>query len=98
MADMEKAAEALSLMRWIGLIGQRLAVFEMEEDAIARQLATRMGIEHRSWLTELVRGMIKEAVASRDLELRIEGVNRAQLSRTSMMRCLRPAVLERQRK
>ena len=77
MADMEKAAEALSLMRSIGLIGQRLAVFEMEEDAIARQLATRMGIEHRSWLTELVRGMVKEAVASRDLELRIEGVNRA---------------------
>lgn len=77
MADMERAAEALSLMRSIGLIGQRLAVFEMEEEAIAKQLATRMGIEHRSWLTELVKGMINEAVASRDLELRIEGVNRA---------------------
>ena len=75
MAEMEKAAEALSILRAIGLTGQRLAVFDGDEMGIATQLATRLGIEPRQWLVDLVAGTIREAVASRDLELRLDGIN-----------------------
>lgn len=82
MADIEGAAEALNLLRRIGLTGQRLAVFEGEEEAIAAQVASRLGLEPRQWLVDLVGGTIREAVASRDLELRLDGINRSPAVQT----------------
>ena len=82
MADIEGAAEALNLLRRIGLTGQRLAVFEGEEEAIAAQVASRLGLEPRQWLVDLVGGTIREAVASRDLELRLDGIHRSPAVQT----------------
>ncbi len=73
MAHVEDAARVLELLEILGLKGQKLAVFDKDGEAISRQVAVRLGIECGQWLVDFINGMIKEAVATRDLEQRVQG-------------------------
>ena len=63
----------LELLSNLGLKGPRLAVFEKDSVGISKQVAERLGIEYGQWLVDFVEYTIGEAVASRDLELRLNG-------------------------
>ena len=73
MAHMEEAAMVLELLGKLGLKGPKLAVFRGEGSAIGKQVAARLGIEGGLWLTSYLDSLIEEAVATRDLELRVRG-------------------------
>ena len=73
MAHIEEASRVIELLKGLGLEGQKLAVFRDDGAAISRQVAGRLGIECGQWLMDFINGMIQEAVATRDLEQRVNG-------------------------
>lgn len=73
MAHMEDASKVLELLESLGLKGPKLAVFRGDGAAIGRQVAARLGIEGGMWLSAYLDSLIEDAVATRDLELRVRG-------------------------
>lgn len=73
MAHMSEAAKVLELLSQLGLTGQKLAVFRGDASEIAKQVAGRLGIEGGLWLVSFIDSQIEEAVATRDLERRVNG-------------------------
>ena len=73
MAHVEDAARVLELLNNLGLKGPRLAVFDGDSVCLAKQVADRLAIENGQWLVDFLKYTIGEAVASRDLELRLNG-------------------------
>lgn len=73
MAHVEDAARVLELLNNLGLKGPRLAVFDGDSVCLAKQVADRLAIENGQWLVDFLKYTIGEAVASRDLELRLSG-------------------------
>ena len=69
--DPEEAAKLQNLLTELSLVGARLAVSHGSEMVLARQLAERLGIEHRPWHTELITGQVREAVQMADLDDRL---------------------------
>lgn len=73
MVHMEEASKVLELLESLGLKGPKLAVFRGDGAAIGRQVAARLGIEGGMWLSAYLDSLIEDAVATRDLELRVRG-------------------------
>ncbi len=73
MAHVEDAAKVLELLNRLGLVGQKLAVFRGDGAVMAKQVTDRLGIEGGQWLVTYLDFLIEEAVATRDLEQRMNG-------------------------
>lgn len=71
--DPEESAQILNLLAEIGLVGSKLAVSHGSEHVLARQLADRLGLEHKPWHAAFVVGQVREAALMADLADRVSG-------------------------
>lgn len=69
----EAVGAVLGVLRTIGLTGPRLALQMGDEECLSKQLAQRAGVAYAPWVLRLVKGQVKEAFESLELDVRLAG-------------------------
>ena len=69
----EDVGAVLGALRAVGLTGQKLAVQYGDEVALAHQLAEYVGLQYEPWILDVVKGQVKDALDSLELNLRLSG-------------------------
>lgn len=73
MGGPEQAGAVLGALRGVGLVGPKLALQLGDEEALARQLAEHVGLPYGEWILQLVKGQVKDAYSSLELDVRLSG-------------------------
>ena len=72
-ANLNEAAMIQSLLKELGLTGQKLAFSEGSEWELTEQLVSRLGVEGQRWQYDYVRNLVRGAVEMADLDRRLQG-------------------------
>ena len=69
----EEVGAVIGTLRKYGLTGHKLALQVGDEEALAKQVATEVGMDHEPWITGVVAGLVKDACEALEMSVRLSG-------------------------